>query len=73
MFSDMGAYGRFLVVSRLAAAVGKFSGHAAHAMRVTWVTTVLANGADKVDVSVTRRYDRRRQNPEKSAAFFATY
>jgi len=25
------------------------------------------------DVSVTRRYDRRRQNPEKSAAFFATY
>lgn len=70
------------IVRKYAALIGKTRGYAAHAMRATWVTTALANGADIVDVqqdaghsdvSVTRRYDRRRQNPEKSAAFFATY
>jgi len=70
------------IARKYAAKVGKMCGYAAHAMRATWVTTALANGADIVDVqkdaghsdvSVTRRYDRRRQNPEKSAAFFATY
>lgn len=70
------------IVRRYAARIGKARGYGAHAMRATWVTTALANGADIVDVqrdaghadvSVTRRYDRRRQDPEKSAAFFATY
>lgn len=70
------------IARKYAARVGKTRGYAAHAMRATWVTTALDNGADIVDVqkdaghsdvSVTRRYDRRRQNPEKSAAFFATY
>ncbi len=70
------------IVRKYAARVGKTRGYAAHAMRATWVTTSLDNGADIVDVgadaghsdiAVTRRYYRRRQNPEKSAAFFATY
>jgi integrase/recombinase XerD len=51
-------------------------------MRATFITTALDNGASLEDVqrdvghadpSTTKLYDRRGHNPEKSAAFFATY
>lgn len=70
------------VAKKYANQIGKTRGYAAHSMRATWVTAALDNGADIVDVqkdaghsdvSTTRRYDRRGKNPEKSAAFFATY
>ena len=58
---------------------GRFS---AHSMRATFITTALANGASLEDVqeaaghadpSTTKLYDRRRFNPERSAARFAGY
>ncbi len=70
------------IARKYAACVGRMHGYASHSMRATWVTTALENGADikdvskdagHSDVSTTERYDRRGQNPEKSAAFFATY
>jgi integrase len=55
--------------------------HAA-AMRATFITTTLENGATLDDVQraaghaepgTTKLYDRRGYNPEKSASFYATY
>jgi len=52
------------------------------ALRATFITTALENGAMLDDVqraaghsepSTTKLYDRRGYNPEKSASFFATY
>lgn len=57
-------------------------GYSAHSMRATFITTALNNGSSLEDVqrdvghsdpSTTKLYDRRGHNPEKSAAFFATY
>lgn len=62
--------------------VGIGPGYSAHSMRATFITTALQNGANLEDVqrdvghadpSTTKLYDRRGHNPEKSAAFFATY
>ncbi len=70
------------IVRKYARTIGIERGYAAHALRATWITTALENGADlkdvqrdagHADVSTTRLYDRRGHNPEKSAAFFATY
>jgi len=65
------------------AQLAKISGrYSAHSMRATFVTTALSNGASLEDVqaaaghadpSTTKLYDRRGYNPEKSAAFFASY
>lgn len=61
---------------------GLDAGYSAHSMRATFITTALNNGASLEDVqrdvghadpSTTKLYDRRGHNPEKSAAFFATY
>jgi site-specific recombinase XerD len=58
------------------------TGYTAHSMRATFITTALDKGASLEDVqrdvghadpSTTKLYDRRGYNPEKSAAFFATY
>jgi hypothetical protein len=58
------------------------AGYATHSVRATFITTALENGATLDDVrraaghrerSMTRLYDRRGYNPEKSASFFATY
>jgi integrase/recombinase XerD len=52
------------------------------AVRATFITTALDNGASLEDVqsaaghadpSTTKLYDRRGYNPEKSASFFANY
>lgn len=65
-----------------AAHAGLGPGYSAHSMRATFITTALNNGASLEDVqrdvghadpSTTKLYDRRGHNPEKSAAFFATY
>lgn len=57
-------------------------GYSAHSMRATFITTALENGASLEEVqkaaghrdpSTTKLYDRRGYNPEKSAAFFASY
>jgi len=65
------------------ARVAKVSGrYSAHSMRATFVTTALSNGASleevqaaagHADPSTTKLYDRRGYNPDKSAAFFASY
>jgi len=56
--------------------------YSAHSMRATFITTALANGASleevqaaagHADPGTTKLYDRRGYNPEKSAAFFASY
>lgn len=58
------------------------SGYSAHSMRTTFATTALENAATieevqyamgHADVSTTKLYDRRGHNPEKAAAFFASY
>lgn len=70
------------ILRKYAAAVGLGAGYSAHSMRATFITTALDNGASledvqrdvgHVDPSTTKLYDRRGHNPEKSAAFFATY
>ncbi len=62
--------------------VGLGAGYSAHSMRSTFITTALANGAALEDVqrdcghsdpTTTLMYDRRGFDPERSAAFFATY
>jgi integrase/recombinase XerD len=62
--------------------VGLETGYTAHSMRATFITTALDRGASLEDVQrdvghadpgTTKLYDRRGYNPEKSAAFFATY
>ncbi len=70
------------VLRKYASAVGLGPGYSAHSMRATFITRALDNGAALEDVqrdvghadpSTTKLYDRRGHNPEKSAAFFATY
>ena len=65
-----------------AALAGLDAGYTAHSMRATFITTALDKGASLEDVQrdvghadpgTTKLYDRRGYNPEKSAAFFATY
>jgi integrase/recombinase XerD len=62
--------------------IGLERGYSAHSMRATFITTALDNGASLEDVqsaaghadpSTTKLYDRRGDNPEKSASFFANY
>jgi integrase len=56
--------------------------NSAHSMRATFITRALDNGvsleevqrtAAHADVTITRLYDRRGYNPEKSASFFTSY
>ncbi len=70
------------VLRKFAARIGLTRGYSAHSMRATFITTALENGASLEQVqkavghrdpSTTKLYDRRGYNPEKSAAFFATY
>ena len=70
------------LLRRYVAKIGLAHGFSAHSMRATFITTALNNGAALEDVqrdvghaepSTTKLYDRRGHNPEKSAAFFATY
>jgi site-specific recombinase XerD len=70
------------LLRKYAASAGLGPGYSAHSMRATFITTALNNGASLEDVqrdvghadpSTTKLYDRRGHNPEKSAAFFATY
>jgi site-specific recombinase XerD len=70
------------ILRKYARAIGIGHGYSAHSMRATFITTALSNGASLEDVqrdvghadpSTTKLYDRRGHNPEKSAAFFATY
>ncbi len=70
------------VLRKYAALAGLDVGYTAHSMRATFITTALDNGASLEDVqrdvghadpTTTKLYDRRGYNPEKSAAFFATY
>jgi integrase/recombinase XerD len=70
------------ILRKYAALAGMDNGYTAHSMRATFITTALDKGASLEDVqrdvghadpSTTKLYDRRGYNPEKSAAFFATY
>jgi site-specific recombinase XerD len=70
------------ILRKYAAKAGLDRGYSAHSMRATFITTALDKGASLEDVqrdvghadpSTTKLYDRRGYNPEKSAAFFATY
>ena len=70
------------VLRKHAARLGLTRGYSAHSMRATFITTALENGASLEQVqkavghrdpSTTKLYDRRGYNPEKSAAFFASY
>lgn len=70
------------VLRKYAARIGLARGYSAHSMRATFITTALENGASLEQVqravghrdpSTTKLYDRRGYNPEKSAAFFASY
>ena len=70
------------ILRKYAAMVGLDIGYSAHSMRATFITTALDKGASLEDVQrdaghadpgTTQLYDRRGYNPEKSAAFFATY
>ncbi len=70
------------VLRKYAARLGLIRGYSAHSMRATFITTALENGASLEQVqkavghrdpSTTKLYDRRGYNPEKSAAFFASY
>jgi site-specific recombinase XerD len=70
------------ILRKYVRSVGLGPGYSAHSMRATFITTALANGASLEDVqrdaghadpSTTKLYDRRGHNPERSAAFFATY
>jgi site-specific recombinase XerD len=71
-----------IILRNYAAIAGLDTGYTAHSMRATFITTALDKGASLEDVqrdvghadpSTTKLYDRRGYNPEKSAAFFATY
>jgi site-specific recombinase XerD len=70
------------LVRRYARKIGLTRGFSAHSMRATFITRTLENGASleevqraagHADASTTKLYDRRGYNPEKSAAFFASY
>jgi integrase/recombinase XerD len=70
------------ILRKYAMLAGLDTGYSAHSMRATFITTALDKGASLEDVqrdvghadpSTTKLYDRRGYNPEKSAAFFATY
>jgi integrase/recombinase XerD len=71
-----------IILRNYAAIAGLDTGYTAHSMRATFITTALDKGASLEDVardvghadpSTTKLYDRRGYNPEKSAAFFASY
>jgi len=70
------------IVRHYAGKIGLHRGFSAHSMRATFITRTLENGASleevqraagHADASTTKLYDRRGYNPEKSAAFFASY
>ena len=70
------------IVRKYAKRIGIDRGYAAHAMRSSFITLTLENGASlervqeaarHADPSTTKLYDRRGYNPEKSASFFANY
>jgi len=70
------------ILRKYAALAGLGAGYSAHSMRATFITTALDKGASLEDVQrdvghadpgTTKLYDRRGYNPEKSAAFFASY
>ncbi|NOT02176.1 MAG: tyrosine-type recombinase/integrase [Phycisphaerales bacterium] len=70
------------VLRKYAARLGLTHAYSAHSMRATFITTALEDGASLEQVqkavghrdpSTTKLYDRRGYNPEKSAAFFASY
>jgi integrase/recombinase XerD len=70
------------ILRKYARHIGLDRGYSAHSMRATFITTALDNGASLEDVqsaaghadpSTTKLYDRRGDNPEKSASFFANY
>lgn len=70
------------LLRRYAKKIGLRRGFSAHSMRATFITRTLENGASleevqraagHADASTTKLYDRRGYNPEKSAAFFASY
>jgi integrase/recombinase XerD len=70
------------ILRKYSALAGLETGYTAHSMRATFITTALDKGASLEDVqrdvghadpTTTKLYDRRGYNPEKSAAFFATY
>jgi integrase/recombinase XerD len=70
------------ILRKYAMLAGLVAGYSAHSMRATFITTALDKGASLEDVQrdvghadpgTTKLYDRRGYNPEKSAAFFATY
>lgn len=70
------------ILRKHVARLGLDTGYSAHSMRATFITTALNNGANLEDVqrdvghadpNTTKLYDRRGQNPERSASFFATY
>lgn len=70
------------IVRHYAKRIGLSRGFSAHSMRATFITRTLENGASleevqraagHADASTTKLYDRRGYNPEKSAAFFASY
>jgi integrase len=70
------------ILPKYAKRIGLDRGYSAHSMRATFITTALENGASLEDVqraaghadpSMTKPYDRRGYNPEKSACFFAHY
>lgn len=77
---DPGAIDR--VVRKDAATIELDRGYSAHSMRATFITTVLANGAQLEDAqktaghrnpSTSKLYDRRHYYPEKAARFLTTY
>jgi site-specific recombinase XerD len=62
--------------------IGLGCGYSSHAMRTTFITTALANGAKLEDVqrtvghadpATTQLYDRGRFTPQKSAALVVAY
>lgn len=70
------------IVQRYIRKIGLPGRYSAHSMRATFVTRTLENGSTVEDVQyaaghrradTTKLYDRRKFNPARSAAFFATY
>lgn len=71
-----------VILKRYVALVVIAGHYSAHSMRATFITRALENGASleevqraagHADPDTTKLYDRRGYNPEKSAAFYATY
>lgn len=71
-----------VILKRYVRQLGLGGRYSAHSMRATFITRALENGASLEEVQraaghaapdTTKLYDRRGINPEKSAAFFASY